>query len=242
MKRRYETPATTNKYYLVKPYGYSPCVRGNSKHRYSANSVLVNCVGAATGRFNEIIGEAGCPYLGNTNAENFIALAKTQGLEIGEDPREGGCMVWAKGKVGVSSDGAGHVASVEKVLGNHQVKTFESGWGYTKAYTLSYTRYKGADGNWGLEGYTYLGCIYNPRINPYPAPFATVSYGRYGDAVRWVQWAMVQQGIEINVDGSYGKKTEQAVKLFQLRQGLLADGIAGPDTQKRIKALYCLED
>lgn len=241
MKRRLETPDKSNKYYLKKPYGYSPCVLGNSNHRYAPYSVLVNCVGAATGRFNEIIGEAGCPYLGNTNAENFITLAKSQGLEIGQEPREGGCMVWAKGKIGDGSDGAGHVASVEKVLGNDQVKTFESGWNYTKAYTLMYVRTKGS-GDWGLTGYTYLGCIYNPRIDPYAASTGDLRYGSRGESVKWLQWALVQQGLDISIDGAFGRKTEEALKTFQSRQGLLSDGICGPGSRARIKELYTLED
>lgn len=240
MKQRTTNPDRVNKYYLKSPAGYNPCILGNSNHRLYPNSVLVNCVGCAVGRFNEILNEDRCAYLGNTNAENFYALAKAQGLEVGKEPREGGVMVWAKGKVGVSSDGAGHVACVEQVYSDGRVKTFESGWGYTSAYTSVNNRSKG-DGNWGMSGYTYLGCIYNPGIDPYKAPSGTLKIGSSGEGVKWLQWALVKQGLSITVDGVFGKVTQSALRTFQSRQGLFVDGIAGPDTQKRIKELYTLE-
>ena len=164
MTPRTTLPSKTNKYYLKKGYGgYNPCVLGNKKHRYCKGSVLVNCVGWATGRFNEIGEYKKCKYLGNTNAENFISLAKKQGLEIGQIPKPGACMVWAKGKVGKSSDGAGHVAIVEEVYDAERVLTSESGWGYTTKYFQNVKRSKGGNGRWGLsEDYTFLGFVYNP--------------------------------------------------------------------------------
>ena len=164
MTARTTLPAKTNKYYLKKGYGgYNPCILGNKKHRYCKGSVLVNCVGWATGRFNEIIGAKKCKYLGNTNAENFMALAKKQGLKVGSVPKVGACMVWAKGKVGVSSDGAGHVAIVEEVYNDESVLTSESGWGYTTKYFQNVKRSKGKNNRWGLDSkYTFLGFVYNP--------------------------------------------------------------------------------
>lgn len=168
MTPRTTLPSKTNKYYLKKGYGgYSPCILGNSKHRYCKGSVLVNCVGWATGRFNEIGAYKKCKYLGNTNAENFLSLAKKQGLKTGMTPKVGACMVWAKGKAGVSSDGAGHVAIVEEVYDSERVLTSESGWSYTTKYFQNVKRTKGKDGRWGLkEGYTFLGFVYNPATEP----------------------------------------------------------------------------
>lgn len=166
MTPRTAVPSKTNKYYLKKGYGgYNPCVLGNAKNRYCKGSVLVNCVGYATGRFAEIIGEKKCQYLGNTNAENFYSLAQKQGLKVGQTPKEGACMVWAKGKAGNASDGAGHVAIVETVKSATSVRTSESGWSYTSAHVAFKDRSKGT-GNWGLSGYTFLGFIYNPATEP----------------------------------------------------------------------------
>lgn len=242
MKKQLSVPAKTDKYYLVKSYGgYSPCILGNSKNRYCKGSVLVNCVGYATGRYNAIISNNKCEFLGNTNAENFWALAKKQGLERGQTPRAGACMVWAKGEVGKSSDGAGHVAIVEAVNSNTSVQTSESGWGYTTAYMTNKTRKKG-NGNWGLSGYTFLGFIYNPQINPYSTPtVTTIKKGMTGDAVRWLQWAICKAGYKIAIDGSFGNATFNALKKAQTAWGLTADGYAGPATQKKIKQLYTIE-
>lgn len=242
MKRCTTLPTKTNKYYLKKGYGgYNPCILGNSKHRYCKGSVLVNCVGWATGRFNEIIGAKNCKYLGNTNAENFYALAKKQGLTVGSKPRAGAVMVWGKGKAGVASDGAGHVAIVEHVINNASVQTSESGWGYTKAYVSFPTRNKG-NGNWDLAGYTFLGFVYNPQINPYANPTSTIiKQGMEGEQVKWLQWAIVKSGHKIDIDGKFGPKTYKALKKAQKTWGLTVDGICGPKTQTKIKSLYTIE-
>lgn len=73
-------------------------------------------------------------------------------------------MVWQKGKTLSGSDGAGHVAIVEKVISNTEVYTSESGYGASKPF-WNQTRKKGA-GNWGQNSnYKFLGFIYNPAVN-----------------------------------------------------------------------------
>ena len=52
-----------------------------------------------------------------------------------------------------------------------------------------------------------------------------------GPAVEQVQIALVALGYPIAVDGTYGPRTEAAVRDFQAANNLEADGIAGPDTQ-----------
>ena len=51
-----------------------------------------------------------------------------------------------------------------------------------------------------------------------------------GEDVRRVQEALKNQGFELKVDDTYGPKTEAAVKQFQEKHGLKADGIVGPAT------------
>ena len=59
------------------------------------------------------------------------------------------------------TDGAGHVAIVEKVISATEVVTSESGWKASKPFWTQ-TRKKGT-GNWGQgTGYKFLGFIYNP--------------------------------------------------------------------------------
>lgn len=56
---------------------------------------------------------------------------------------------------------------------------------------------------------------------------------RHGDrsqAVAQLQKALVAQGATLAVDGDYGDATEQAVRAYQARIGLVADGIAGDKT------------
>lgn len=70
-------------------------------------------------------------------------------------------MVWQKGATLQGSDGAGHVAIVEKVISDTEVVTSESGWKAKNAFWTQ-TRKKG-NGNWGqASGYKFLGFIYNP--------------------------------------------------------------------------------
>lgn len=153
-------PADGNPYYNTKSSGgYNPCIKGNPKSRKPKLNVLPNCVGYATGRFNEIGGWTDCRYLGNTNAANFVDLARKQGLRISQRPTKGGCMVWKGGNTA-----EGHVAIVEMDLGS-RIVTSESEY-YGKAFTI-YQRF--GDGwrsgcYWMGSSYTYLGCIVNPAV------------------------------------------------------------------------------
>lgn len=167
---RTSKPSSGNKFYIRKANGgYSTCIQGSPTD--SECNVLANCVGYACGRFNEIIGSMKYPSL-NCNAENFIERAKnTYGLEVSNVPTLGGIMVWQKGSTLGSSDGAGHVAIVEKIIDSNTIYTSESGYG-SSAFWNS-TR-KNSNGRWGLaSGYTFRGCIVNPAIGKVVAPTET---------------------------------------------------------------------
>ena len=154
---RLTRPEAGNPYYNTRSKGgYSDAIVGNPSD--IGCNVLCNCVGYAYGRFNEIADLGSCRYLRPVNAENFIQYRGN--LSYGPEPHVGGCMVWQKGATLSNSDGAGHVAIVEKVNSDGSIVTSESGWG-GPVFAVK-TRYKG-DGNWGLNGpYKYLGCIYQP--------------------------------------------------------------------------------
>jgi len=158
------TPRTTkpeagNKYYIRKTSGgWSPAIKGSPTDKDC--DVLANCVGYAVGRFNEIGGYGCCKYLKAVNAENFIQYKDAE-LEVGQTPKLGAVAVWKKGATLSGSDGAGHVAIVEKIISDTEIVTSESGWGASKPFWTQ-TRKKGS-GNWGAgAGYTFLGFIYNP--------------------------------------------------------------------------------
>lgn len=64
--------------------------------------------------------------------------------------------------------------------------------------------------------------------------FITVRRGSKGEAVKGIQVRMnLRQSAPIAVDGDFGPVTEQAVREFQLGQGLNTDGIVGPITWRR---------
>lgn len=143
--------------------GWNTCVKGNPCQ--SGASALANCVGYASGRFNEIINEARdtsiCTYKTlNCNAENFVEKATAAGLKTGSTPKLGAIMCWQKGATLKSSDGAGHVAIVERVDSNNQVYTSESGYNSTPFWNQ--TR-KNNNGRWGMaSSYSFRCFIYLP--------------------------------------------------------------------------------
>jgi surface antigen len=160
MQMRTSKPSGNKFYITTSKGGYSQCIQGYPTD--SNANVLANCVGYACGRFNEIIGSMKYPYL-NCNAENFIERAKnTYGLQVVSYPTLGGIMVWQKGSTLGGSDGAGHVAVVEKIIDSNTIYTSESGYGGSAFWNS--TR-KNTNGRWGLgSGYTFRGCIVNPAI------------------------------------------------------------------------------
>mgnify|MGYP005813331097 CR=1 FL=1 len=67
------------------------------------------------------------------------------------------------------------------------------------------------------------------------AQAAVYRQGSTGQAVRTIQEKLVRWGyFDGPVDGIYGSKTAAAVKKFQSKNGLTADGIAGPATQEAL--------
>lgn len=155
-------PGAGNKNFIRQATGgWNTCIQGNPT---DANcNVLANCVGYASGRFNEIInqvrGTSKCTYPTlNCNAENFVERALAAGLKIGSTPRVGAIMCWQKGTLS-SSDGAGHVAVVEKVNSTSQVYTSESGYGSSAFWNQT----RNSANNWGLSGsYSFRCFIYLP--------------------------------------------------------------------------------
>jgi len=175
-------PSNNKNFITTGSGGWNTCIKG---YPMDANAnVLANCVGYASGRFNEIINEArgttGCAYKGlNCNAEWFIERANQAGLKTGSTPRVGAIMCWQKGTVDGGGDGAGHVAIVEKVNSNGTVYTSESGYGSTAFWNQTRSN---SNGRWGSgSGYTFRAFIYLPSdvqkvvdgaVNP-PAPTPT---------------------------------------------------------------------
>lgn len=163
------TKPSNNKFYIVtEDGGYNYAILGKPTDK-TAN-VLSNCVGYANGRFGEIIaeltGKQGIKYQLSCNAENFIERAIRYGLKVSDVPTLGGIMVWQKGATLTGSDGAGHVAIVEKIIDDNTIYTSESNYGGTAF--LNATR-RNSNGRWGLgSAYKFRGCIINPEVKNEP--------------------------------------------------------------------------
>ena len=71
-----------------------------------------------------------------------------------------------------------------------------------------------------------------PTATPDPSTFTNLKKGSTGEAVQRLQAALASLGYTVNTDGTYTNATVTAVKQFQQQNGLSADGIAGPTTQK----------
>ena len=64
----------------------------------------------------------------------------------------------------------------------------------------------------------------------------TIRRNDQGQAVKSLQQQLSQLGYPLVADGLFGAVTEQAVKKFQKKEGLWADGVVGPKTWAKINA------
>lgn len=102
---------------------------------------------------------------------------------------------------------------------------------------------------WVYDGTVYSGCAWSlagTGMSEYTALVVSFSCDvappertniepeSTGEDVTSLQIALVALGYPISVDGTYGPRTQAAVRDFQQRNGLEIDGIAGPDTQEAL--------
>lgn len=74
--------------------------------------------------------------------------------------------------------------------------------------------------------------------NPYPEPVKNIRLNSKGNDVRWLQYALNQQGgYGLIVDGEAGHLTIGALKDYQRNHNLEPDGICGPLTKSKLNAL-----
>lgn len=174
-------PENNKSYITAGSGGWSTCIKGSPT--YPTANVLSNCVGGASGRFNENIvnarGIEGFVYKQFCcNAAGFADRAAGMGLATGSTPRVGAIICWGGG-----SGGCGHVATVERINADGSIYTFESGWGYS-GYIWNSTR-NNSNGRWGMNSNYYFRCfIYLPDdvqkwvdgTSPEPQPTPTDIY------------------------------------------------------------------
>jgi hypothetical protein len=125
-----------------------------------------------------------------------------------------------------------HVGIVEKNLGDGRVQTIE---GNTSNQCLRRVRSAGVIAGFGRPAY--------PAVRPAPATAPSGSpllrKGSKGDRVRQLQRALLAAGQKLpkyGADGDFGAETLAAVRAFQKRARITADGIYGPQTAKKLAA------
>lgn len=226
-KPRTTAPATNDSCWL------HTCVGGlNSCIHISNGSVLPNCVGYAWGRARELLGKD--PKLSRANAENW--WGHNDGYERGQTPRLGAIACWRKGKAGVSSDGAGHVAVVEQINADGSILVSNSDYGGKRFYTKTYKAPSYAiGGSYAFQGFIYLPVTFEePKTDSflpskgYFGPGDThANVGKIADFMRKVFPAYTDKRALGNY---YGQYLTASIKEFQRRTGLASDGCTGPIT------------
>ena len=73
--------------------------------------------------------------------------------------------------------------------------------------------------------------------NPYRLTESILKKNAKGESVKWLQYQLNKHGYGLTVDGSFGAKTEAAVKDFQKKNNLVVDGIVGKNTFGKLKAV-----
>lgn len=78
--------------------------------------------------------------------------------------------------------------------------------------------------------FTHYGIPYGLYEEEPPMTHPTLRKGDTGDEVKYLQTLLTDVGETLAADGKFGTKTENAVKDFQRRYGLVVDGVVGPAT------------
>ena len=87
-----------------------------------------------------------------------------------------------------------------------------------------------------LGNHIFLGRVGAPKTGA-AATGGVLKRGSRGPAVAALQQTLADAGLyKGRIDGDYGPRTQDAVRAYQMRYGLDADGIAGPQTQKSLAA------
>lgn len=73
-------------------------------------------------------------------------------------------------------------------------------------------------------------------LSPAPSAPPTIRRGDIGSPVAEAQRHLEARGYDVTPDSIFGRLTEAAVKEFQRKHGLKADGIVGPNTWSRLLA------
>lgn len=154
----------------------------------------------------------------DVNANMMFQKAKIKGA-INTMPDKSGILVWKQGHIGI------YVGGKEVVEANSTkrgvIKTPLSGNGatpWTHWCECPYLEYEKA--------------VASTPAKPTNKPVQkrTLKIGMKGEDVKALQNALSKLRFSVEVDGDFGKRTESAVKAFQMAKRLEQDGVAGPKT------------
>lgn len=80
-----------------------------------------------------------------------------------------------------------------------------------------------------------------PAEKPNPAS-GMLRLGSKGAGVREIQALLIRAGYAVSQDGDFGPATKSAVEQFQTAHGLTVDGVAGPETMRKLKEFQISPD
>lgn len=148
---RFTAPSQSDLHWIKTTHGgYNKCIVINE----TTGSVLPNCTGYAWGRFLEINGLTDCD-LSRGDAGNWYGHSDP--YDRGFLPRLGAIICWSK--IG----GAGHVAVVEEIKSNGDLRTSNSAYNGRRFFLETVKKSKNY--NRGTL-YRFQGFIYSPNIYP----------------------------------------------------------------------------
>lgn len=200
-----------------------------------------NCVWYAWGRAYEILGSRpNIDTYGNA-CSWYSNNIRRGGYAYGSTPKLGAVACWSGG-----SQGYGHVAVVEQINDDGTITISESSYSYFP-FNVRRINKNGYYPGLRFDGYIYIlndgvaGSVISDNVNnsanpdAHTVPTSNLYRGSRGDSVSWVQ-SMCNRlaGTNIGIDGQYGSDTVNAVKSFQRKYGLAADGIVGPQTRNKM--------
>ena len=213
----------------------------SSKYFYSDNIFyqcgygMPNCTAYAWGRAYELMGVK--PKLCTQNAENWWGF--NDGYERSQTPRVGSVICWRKGRANHAADGAGHVAIVEQVLADGSIVTSNSNWKGTNFYTKTFKPPYSLGGTYVFQGFIYLPIdVEAPAATFFPAK-GYFSYGDTHENVGRIADFMVKVFPAYTnkkaLGNYYGTYIQAAIKEFQRRTGLVANGSVDKITLAKLK-------
>lgn len=161
---RSTAPSNSNLYYIHKDGGgYNLCIK------IEGNSCLPNCVGYAYGALLEEAGIKADSRIPRCNAEDWLVMAKANGMKTGSTPKLGAVICWKQGAHWNGNDGCGHVGIVVAIYADGSILVAQSNYGGTRFFT---TLLKPP---YSIYGQQLEGFIYNDKFvsNVTPAPSNT---------------------------------------------------------------------